>query len=200
MQSHGFVGRLRRQTGGRHERCLTRDLSRLRHRQPRPAGSLEDGFPTDRIELTACCEPGRAGLHPGDNQHRQFTRYFGTLLTGPEEKEFPSNSRSDWTMARPRSRSIRAVRWKRYARPRSSHMPGRPKSCSTISPIRVGSTRRRKGRSPGSAIFGWKITATHTASTARCSRKTCPEERVGTPQNAKRLPSRKHNLAPSAQH
>jgi len=50
---------------------------------------FEDGFPTDRIELTACCEPGRAGLHPGDNQHRQFTRYFGTLLTGPEEKEFP---------------------------------------------------------------------------------------------------------------
>jgi len=22
-----------------------------------------DGFPTDRVELTACCEPGRAGLH-----------------------------------------------------------------------------------------------------------------------------------------
>jgi hypothetical protein len=50
---------------------------------------FEDGFPTDRIELTACCEPGRAGLHPGDTQHRQFIRYFDTLLTGPEEKEFP---------------------------------------------------------------------------------------------------------------
>jgi hypothetical protein len=50
---------------------------------------FEDGFPTDRIELTACCEPGRAGLHPADNQHRQFTKYFGTLLTGPDEGEFP---------------------------------------------------------------------------------------------------------------
>ena len=50
---------------------------------------FEDGFPTDRIELTACCEPGRAGLHPADTQHRQFMKYFGTLLPAPEEKEFP---------------------------------------------------------------------------------------------------------------
>jgi hypothetical protein len=50
---------------------------------------FEDGFPTDRIELTACCEPGRAGLHPCANQHGQFAKYFGTLLTRPEEIEFP---------------------------------------------------------------------------------------------------------------
>jgi hypothetical protein len=50
---------------------------------------FEDGFPTDRIELTACCEPGRAGLHPCENQHRQFAKYFGTLLTRPEETDFP---------------------------------------------------------------------------------------------------------------
>lgn len=52
---------------------------------------FEDGFPTDRIELTACREPGRAGLHPGESQHRQFARYFGTLLTRPEEQEFPEH-------------------------------------------------------------------------------------------------------------
>ena len=25
---------------------------------------VSDGFPTDRVELTASSEPGRAGLHP----------------------------------------------------------------------------------------------------------------------------------------
>ena len=50
---------------------------------------FEDGFPTDRIELTACCEPGRAALQPADTPHRQFARYFSALLTGPDEKEFP---------------------------------------------------------------------------------------------------------------
>jgi len=50
---------------------------------------FEDGFPTDRIELTACCEPGRAALQPADTPHRQFARYFGALLTSPGEKEFP---------------------------------------------------------------------------------------------------------------
>lgn len=50
---------------------------------------FEDGFPTDRIELTACCEPGRAGLQPADTQHRQFTKYFATLLTRPDEQQLP---------------------------------------------------------------------------------------------------------------
>ncbi len=50
---------------------------------------FEDGFPTDRIELTACCEPGRAALQPADTPHRQFARYFSALLTGPDEREFP---------------------------------------------------------------------------------------------------------------
>jgi len=50
---------------------------------------FEDGFPTDRIELTACCEPGRAALQPADTPHRQFARYFRGLLTKPEETEFP---------------------------------------------------------------------------------------------------------------
>jgi hypothetical protein len=50
---------------------------------------FEDGFPTDRIELTACREPGRAALQPADTQHRQFARYFRALLTRPEEQEVP---------------------------------------------------------------------------------------------------------------
>jgi len=50
---------------------------------------FKDGFPTDRIELTACCEPGRAALQPTDTPHRQFARYFSALLNGPDEREFP---------------------------------------------------------------------------------------------------------------
>jgi hypothetical protein len=50
---------------------------------------FEDGFPTDRIELTACCEPGRAGLQPADTPHRQFARYFSALFTAPTERELP---------------------------------------------------------------------------------------------------------------
>ena len=30
---------------------------------------VRDGFPTDRVELTASCEPGRAGLHPAEDAH-----------------------------------------------------------------------------------------------------------------------------------
>jgi hypothetical protein len=50
---------------------------------------FEDGFPTDRIELTACCEPGRAALQPADTPHRQFARYFSALFTAPTEREIP---------------------------------------------------------------------------------------------------------------
>jgi hypothetical protein len=50
---------------------------------------FEDGFPTDRIDLTACCEPGRAALQPADTQHRQFVRYFSSLLTAADEREYP---------------------------------------------------------------------------------------------------------------
>lgn len=52
---------------------------------------FEDGFPTDRIELTASCDPGRAALQPADTQHRQFAKYFGALLTAPNEKDFPEH-------------------------------------------------------------------------------------------------------------
>jgi hypothetical protein len=50
---------------------------------------FQDGFPTDRIELTAQREPGRAALQPAETPHQQFARYFSALLTEPSEQEFP---------------------------------------------------------------------------------------------------------------
>ena len=46
-----------------------------------------DGFPTDRVELTASCEPGRAGLHPATSARAKFLQYFRTLLS--EDNEWP---------------------------------------------------------------------------------------------------------------
>ena len=40
---------------------------------------VQDGFPTDRVELTACCDPGRAGMEPAKSPHEQFVQYFGSL-------------------------------------------------------------------------------------------------------------------------
>lgn len=47
---------------------------------------FHDGFPTDRVELTARCEPGRAALQPADSPHGQFAKYFGALLTADGEQ------------------------------------------------------------------------------------------------------------------
>jgi hypothetical protein len=47
-----------------------------------------DGFPTDRVELTASCEPGRAGLHPAASARAKFLQYFRTLLSTDEERPF----------------------------------------------------------------------------------------------------------------
>jgi len=47
-----------------------------------------DGFPTDRVELTASCEPGRAALHPAASARAKFQQYFGTLLSEEDEREF----------------------------------------------------------------------------------------------------------------
>jgi hypothetical protein len=48
---------------------------------------FHDGFPTDRVELTACCEPGRAALQAQDSPHGQFVKYFRNLLTDESERE-----------------------------------------------------------------------------------------------------------------
>jgi hypothetical protein len=47
-----------------------------------------DGFPTDRVELTASCEPGRAGLHPAASARAKFAQYFSTLLSTDDERPF----------------------------------------------------------------------------------------------------------------
>jgi hypothetical protein len=49
---------------------------------------VSDGFPTDRVELTASSEPGRAGLHPAASAHARFAQYFRTLLSRPDEQQF----------------------------------------------------------------------------------------------------------------
>lgn len=49
---------------------------------------FHDGFPTDRIELTACCEPGRAAFNAADCPHGQFVKYFRTVLCDESEREF----------------------------------------------------------------------------------------------------------------
>ena len=41
-----------------------------------------DGFPTDRVELTASQEPGRAGLEPGGSLHERFAKYFEVVCAG----------------------------------------------------------------------------------------------------------------------
>jgi hypothetical protein len=49
---------------------------------------VRDGFPTDRVELTASCEPGRAGLGPADSPHDKFIQYFGVLFTRQDQRHY----------------------------------------------------------------------------------------------------------------
>ena len=49
---------------------------------------VHDGFPTDRVELTASQDKGRAGLHPGKSAHAQFLQYFRSLLNQADERVF----------------------------------------------------------------------------------------------------------------
>ena len=46
---------------------------------------VRDGFPTDRVELTAVCEPGRAGLQPAESSHDRFMQYYRTLFKSEED-------------------------------------------------------------------------------------------------------------------
>jgi hypothetical protein len=41
---------------------------------------FRDGFPTDRVELTARHEPGRAASQPALSLHDRLTQYFRTLF------------------------------------------------------------------------------------------------------------------------
>jgi hypothetical protein len=49
---------------------------------------VSDGFPTDRVELTAAHDPGRAALAPADSKHMKFVQYYRTLLSKDEERAF----------------------------------------------------------------------------------------------------------------
>ena len=49
---------------------------------------VHDGFPTDRVELTASCEPGRAGLEPADSSHGRLVQYFRVLFTFENERHY----------------------------------------------------------------------------------------------------------------
>jgi hypothetical protein len=49
---------------------------------------VSDGFPTDRVELTASREPGRAGLQPAGSMRDKFAQYFRTLLSEEDERPF----------------------------------------------------------------------------------------------------------------
>lgn len=48
---------------------------------------VRDGFPTDRVELTACCELGRAGCGPGKSPHDKIIQYFRSLLRNDDDAE-----------------------------------------------------------------------------------------------------------------
>jgi hypothetical protein len=47
---------------------------------------LRDGFPTDRVELTAGCELGRAGLEPANSPHGTLVQSFRVLFTFEDER------------------------------------------------------------------------------------------------------------------
>src|SRR5262245_20901690 len=48
---------------------------------------VRDGFLTDRVELTARCEPGRAGLEPAAAPHERLVQYFRVLFPFEEERQ-----------------------------------------------------------------------------------------------------------------
>ena len=49
---------------------------------------VSDGFPTDRVELTASAEPGHAGMQAAGSAHDRFVAYFRTLLGKEDERPF----------------------------------------------------------------------------------------------------------------
>jgi hypothetical protein len=49
---------------------------------------VRDGFPTDRVELTASSEQGRAGVLPAPSPRAQFQQYFPTLFCQEDERAF----------------------------------------------------------------------------------------------------------------
>jgi len=48
---------------------------------------VRDGFPTDRVELTAACEPGRAGCFPAEDLRGRFVQYFRVLFKADADRQ-----------------------------------------------------------------------------------------------------------------
>jgi hypothetical protein len=47
---------------------------------------LRDGFPTDRVDLTAVCDPGRAALAPAGSAHDRLIRHFLVLYASEAQR------------------------------------------------------------------------------------------------------------------
>ena len=50
---------------------------------------IRDGFPTDRVELTAPLELGRAACQPASSMHDKCIQFFRTLLPSAGEEHYP---------------------------------------------------------------------------------------------------------------
>ena len=50
---------------------------------------IRDGFPTDRVDLTASDDLGRAGLGPAHSSYDKCVQYFRMLLSRPDERHYP---------------------------------------------------------------------------------------------------------------
>lgn len=48
---------------------------------------VSDGFPTDRVELTAACDPGRAACCPAEDPRGRFVQYFRMLLKADADRQ-----------------------------------------------------------------------------------------------------------------
>jgi hypothetical protein len=53
------------------------------------ANLVRDGFPTDRVELTAPSELGRVTCQPANSMHDKCVQYFRTLLRNEGEEHYP---------------------------------------------------------------------------------------------------------------
>jgi hypothetical protein len=49
---------------------------------------VRDGFPTDRVQLTAACEPGHAGCGPADLPRGKFVQYYRTLFKADTDRQY----------------------------------------------------------------------------------------------------------------
>jgi hypothetical protein len=50
---------------------------------------IRDEFPTDRVDLTASDDLGRAGLGPVHSSYGKCVQYFRMLLRRPDEGHYP---------------------------------------------------------------------------------------------------------------